>query len=443
LKTNLNEDVYFENDSVLWIASYKGIAKVYFSLRDSLNTRIKCYTREDGLCSDQVNAIIGFNGHIWLATNEGICYFKPESLRETQCEIPVYFGNVFINGVKRNPDSLDLKFNQNNLLIQFHGLYYKATSGVRYKVRLKGREPWKYTNQGFVQYFNLPAGEYEFEVAAEDEACKYASPLIKLRFVIRARFIDTVWFKGLLIFCALAIVFYIAYLLLRYQRLKAQNFIHLHKAEFKALNYQINPHFIFNVLNSIQYYILRKDSDKAVHFLNSFSILIRRIVTNSRQQYISIIEEIECLKEYMDLEKLRLDNKFDYEINIDSSINIEAKILLPMIIQPVIENAIWHGIVPSGTRGRVKVDFAYDNKNIVVTVEDNGVGLNPDWENDTKSPQHLSMAMTNVKERLKIIGDLNDDDTWYIRMLDKRAKGGNESGTLVFIRFPEIKRDLL
>ena len=440
LKTNLNEDIYFESDWVLWIASYKGIARVYFLLdRDSFHLKIKCYTREDGLCSDQVNAILGFNGYIWLATNEGICYFKPADLPEDTCTIPLYFGNLFVNGIKRSPDSMVLQYNENNLLIEFHGLYFKATSGVTYKVRLKGKEQWKLTNQNYVQYFNLPAGNYELEVAAGDKFGKYVSPVINLKFTIHPKFTDTALFMWILIVGAFAIIGFISYLLFRYQRLKSRNFINLLKAEFKALNYQINPHFIFNVLNSIQYYILRKESDKAVHFLNSFSILIRRIVTNSRQQYISVIEEVECLKEYMDLEKLRLDNKFDYEINIDSRVDIEAKTLLPMIIQPIVENSIWHGIVPSGIRGKVKVDFKYESNILVVMVEDNGVGLDPDWQNANRSPQHLSMAMSNVKERLKIIGDLNDDDTWYIHMEDKRDKGLNGSGMIVTIRFPEIK----
>jgi LytS/YehU family sensor histidine kinase len=277
------------------------------------------------------------------------------------------------------------------------------------------------------------------QVAAEGKYGKYRSAVHLLQFTIHPKFTNTIYYRAILLLFGLVVIGIIVYQLFRYQQLKSVNSINLLKAEFKALNYQINPHFIFNVLNSIQYYILRKESDKAVHFLNSFSILIRRIVTNSRQQYISVIEEVECLKEYMDLEKLRLDNKFDYEINIDSKVDIEAKILIPMIIQPIVENSIWHGIVPSGNSGKVKVDFKKDGHNLVVVVEDNGVGLRPDNENPNKSPQHLSMAMTNVKERLKIIGDLNDS-TWYIQMEDKKEKGLVESGAIVTIRFPEIKK---
>lgn len=442
LNSDLDEDIYFESDSVLWVASFKGVARVYFKVTaDSLYTRIKCYSREDGLCSNQVNSITGYNGYLWLATNEGICYFKPSDLKRDSCNIPVYFSNIFINGQRRNADSLDLNYDENNPLIEFRGLFYQAVSGITYKVRLAGREPWKYTNQNFVQYFNLSPGKYELEVAAEDKFGKYWSNPISLKFTIRPKFTGTLFFRVAMALMALLIIATIVFLLFRNLRLRSQNYIDLLKSEFKALNYQINPHFIFNVLNSIQYYILRKDSEKAVHFLNSFSTLIRRIVTNSRQQYISIIEEVECLKEYMDLEKLRLDDKFDYEINIESHLDIESKMLLPMIIQPIVENAIWHGIVPGGTIGKVKVGFRKEGGALLVRVEDNGVGLAQMGQPANKSPQHLSMAMSNVRERLKIIGDLNDS-TWYIQMVDKkRDLGLDESGAVITIRFPEIKMD--
>ena len=203
------------------------------------------------------------------------------------------------------------------------------------------------------------------------------------------------------------------------------------------MSYQINPHFIFNVLNSIQYYILKKDTKNAVQLLGSFSLLIRRIVNNSRQQYIGIIEEVECLKEYMDLEKMRLDNKFEYSINIDSSIDIEDKNILPMIIQPLVENSIWHGIVPSSKPGIISINFKKENNTVICTVEDNGVGINTAI-NKEKSQNNLSLAMKNVSERLKIISELNDS-TWAIRTEDRSVSDPSVSGTVVTIVFPALK----
>ncbi len=440
LISNLTEDLHFENDSVLWAASFKGISKVYFRVDNGeLVTRVKNYTKEDGLCSNQVNGITGFNGCIWLVTNEGLCYFRPQDLSESTAIIPLYFGNITVNGQKHPTDSLVLNHDENNVFIEFNAIYYKAIQGIQYKVRLNGIGPWKYTNLNYIQYYSLPPGKYRFEVAAEDMDGKYRSDVHTLSFTIKPRFVDTALFKIVLGVCVLIILAIIISSIFSYQKLKATNVIKLLQAEFKALSYQINPHFIFNVLNSIQYYILKKDTDNAVHLLGSFSLLIRRIVNNSRQQYISIIEEVECLREYLDLEKMRLDNKFEYSINIDRSIQVEDKNILPMIIQPLVENSIWHGIVPSLKPGVISVQFKKENGAVVCTVEDNGIGINATLEKKDKNQNNLSMAMENVRERLKIIGELNDS-SWEIRTLDKSVADSSVTGTIVTIVFPVVKK---
>ena len=438
LISDLAEDLYFENDSVLWEVTFKGISKIYFKLHgDSLVTRIKNYTKDDGLCSNQVNGIMGFNGFIWLATNEGLCYFRPQDLSEETSELPLFFGNISVNGIRRPADSLVLTHDENNIYIEFNALYYKAIQGIRYRVRLKGIGPWKYTDLNFIQYFSLPPGEYQFEVAADDKDGKYKSDVHVLKFTIKPRFVDTALFKVLIALALFFIIMLVGYTFFSYQKLKSTNIIKLLQSEFKALSYQINPHFIFNVLNSIQYYILKKDTDNAVHLLGSFALLIRRIVNNSRQQYIGIIEEVECLKEYMDLEKMRLDNKFEYTINIDSSIDIEDKNILPMIMQPLVENSIWHGIVPSSKPGIISIDFRKEKGAVICKVEDNGVGINTSI-NKEKSQNNLSLAMKNVSERLKIISELNDS-TWAIKTEDKSVRDPSQSGTIVTIVFPALK----
>jgi len=439
LVSNLAEDLYFENDSVLWVASFKGISKVYFHItKNSLTTRIKNYTREDGLCSNQVNGITGFNGFIWLATNEGLCYFRPQDLTEDTIQIPLFLGNISVNGQAHATDSMVLSHDENNIYIEFNALYYKAIQGIRYKMRLNGTGPWKYTDLNYVQYYSLPPGRYQFEVAAEDKDGKYRSDVHTLKFTIKPRFTDTMTFRLILGLIILLIASAIISSIFGYQKLKATNVIKLLQAEFKALNYQINPHFIFNVLNSIQYYILKKDTKNAVHLLSSFSLLIRRIVNNSRQQYIGIIEEVECLREYLDLEKMRLDNKFEYTINIGSSINVQDKNILPMIIQPLVENSIWHGIVPSSKPGIIRIDFNKENGAVVCKVDDNGVGINAAEEKKEKNQNNLSMAMENVRERLKIIGELNDS-SWAIKTEDKSVSDPTATGTIVTIVFPSIK----
>jgi|GEM_PF-2267007 len=439
LISNICEAIYFQNDSTLWVTSYQGLSKVNFKVRTGkLQTKIWNYTKEDGLCSNQINDIVWFNNCIWLATNEGVCYFKPNDIKRDTFNIPVYFKNIEVNGNPFSADSLNLQYFQNNLSIGFNALYYKATSGVRYKVKLTGVKNWNYITENVIQYYNLPAGKYSLQVAADDQYGRYKSGIKTISFIINPSFNNTIYFKLLIGLAILLIVGVIFYLVFRNQRQHSQNVIKLLQAEFKALNYQINPHFIFNVLNSIQYYIIRKNSEKAVQFLNAFSQLIRRIITNSKQPYISVLEEIECLQDYMDLEKLRLDNSFEYEINIDSNVNIEEKIMLPMILQPLVENSIWHGIVPYGGLGKIKVEFYKQSNALVCIVDDNGVGIKSKGHINKKSQNNLSLAMGNVNERLKIIAELNGSD-WFINIEDKSDKDKAEHGTVVTIKFPIVK----
>ena len=143
----------------------------------------------------------------------------------------------------------------------------------------------------------------------------------------------------------------------------------------------------------------------------------------------------------MDLEKMRLDNRFDYSINIESSIDIEDKIILPMIIQPLVENSIWHGIVPGSVHGIISLDFKKENGAIVCIVEDNGVGINAKPGNSEKSQNNLSLAMKNVTERLKIISELNNS-IWSIKTEDKSGANPLHQGTIITIVFPALKNKL-
>lgn len=441
LISDLVEDIFIQNDSILWVGTYKGLSKInYKVIAGKLVTKVNSYSTDDGLISNQINAVLGFNGFIWVATNDGLCYFKPEVLSQNTEAVPFYITSVKVNGNSHSIDTLQLQYFQNSITIDFNALYYKAIEGVRYKYRLKGAENWSYTERNSIQYFGLPAGGYKFEIAANDKFGKYTSNFSTLNFNISPRVTDTIYFKIIVGVLLIIIVVVIVYLIFSNQQMRSRNIIQLLQAEFKALNYQINPHFIFNVLNSIQYYIIRKDSDKAVQFLNSFSLLIRRIVTNSRQPYISVLEEVECLRDYLNLEKLRLDNKFEYEINIDSEINIEEKVLLPMIIQPLVENSIWHGIVPAERFGKIVIDFYKKDGALICVVNDNGVGINNKAHIHKKEQNNLSMAMGNVNERLKIIAELNGSE-WFINIEDKSDKQSKEEGTIVTVKFPMVKKD--
>lgn len=200
---------------------------------------------------------------------------------------------------------------------------------------------------------NLENGKYAFFVKAANNDGVWSKPIVCF-FTIHPPFWRTWWFNTLLIIVLLSILYGFYYYKLQKikleEKLKAQFLKDLAQIEMKALRAQMNPHFIFNSLNSIQKFILKNDTFAASQYLTKFSKLIRLILDHSNQNYIRLTNEIEQLKLYTEIEALRFDNQFDYEFILDNSIINDHTYIPSMIIQPYIENAIWHGLLHKETK---------------------------------------------------------------------------------------------
>jgi LytS/YehU family sensor histidine kinase len=171
----------------------------------------------------------------------------------------------------------------------------------------------------------------------------------------------------------------------------------------KLLRTQINPHFFFNVLSSIQVYLLEKqDAVAVVSYLSKFSKLMRSVLENSRVEFISLSEEINTLQNYLDIQKIRFEGKFDYEIHVEESINAQALGIPPMLAQPFLENALEHGLKMLGEKGEIEVSFQSTKKKLVLRIKDNGVGRIQAAQQSTDAGyQSLSTQIT--KERLWVL----------------------------------------
>ncbi|MDX9845712.1 MAG: histidine kinase [Tenuifilaceae bacterium] len=172
--------------------------------------------------------------------------------------------------------------------------------------------------------------------------------------------------------------------------------------EQRLLLSQMNPHFVFNSLTAIQSYIFRNDPYMAGKYLANFSKLVRLILENSRAEYITISKEKETVTNYLELQSLRFENKFDYEIKVSADIDLEHHLVPPMMAQPFIENAIEHGIIHLSNKGRITISYEISNESIILEVEDNGVGIEKSAEiGESKRTKHQSLATRITKERLR------------------------------------------
>lgn len=208
--------------------------------------------------------------------------------------------------------------------------------------------------------------------------------------------------------------------------------------EAKALRAQMNPHFIFNCMNSIKSLIQQREEDKAITYLTTFSKLIRTIFQNSDKREITLYDEIETCKLYTQLESMRFGKKFNYQFNIDENIDLKSFKVPALVIQPFIENAIWHGIMPKEGEGFVNVSVKKGREVVYCIIDDDGIGREMSNQNKfkEKSPVHLSKGVHLTKSRLELENALNEKYSTF-EITDKTDEAGKASGTIVTVAFAD------
>jgi LytS/YehU family sensor histidine kinase len=205
----------------------------------------------------------------------------------------------------------------------------------------------------------------------------------------------------------------------------------------QSLRREMNPHFIFNSLNSVNQFISQNKELEANKYLTNYSNLMRNMMENSNKDFVTISNEIEQLKKYLDLEHLRFQDKFDYKIEVDEALDTEAVFVPNMIIQPHLENAIWHGLRYRDEKGLLLLQFKLDNGKVAVIIDDNGIGLTKSNELKTQNQKvHQSRGLTNTKERIALLNDLYKKEISF-QIIEKKSP---ETGTIVTIDFPLIEK---
>lgn len=209
------------------------------------------------------------------------------------------------------------------------------------------------------------------------------------------------------------------------------------KIALQSLRREMNPHFIFNSLNSVNQFISENNELEANKYLTSYSNLMRNMMENSNKDFVTLSNEIEQLKKYLDLEHLRFSDKFDYEIKVDENVDADAIFVPNMLLQPHLENAIWHGLRYKEEKGFLKLDFKLEKKLIKVTIEDNGIGLKKSKELKTTNQKvHESRGLTNTLERINLLNELYHKNISF--QISERDLP--QTGTRIELTFPLIDK---
>ena len=440
LASNTIRSLYLQNDSVIWAGTNRGISKISFNHLKSYPFQIKTYTIWNGLPSNEINQIKEHEGILWVATNNGFASIIEDKSAKSKVNPSLFINNIRINGL----DTLvgrhyKLSYKQNNIFISYTGISFKDPGNILYKTRLEGlNDQWTETKNRSVEYFDLSPGTYSFHLVAYNIEGATARFDQAMTFVIRERFTKTAWFRVSLILILSLFVIAVFWWILRNQRNKARIHRAMLEAEQKALRTQMNPHFIFNSLNSIQYFILDKDEESADLYLADFSSLMRKILENSKQNFITLQNELETIQLYLSLENLRFEEKFNYSIDLGDEIDPEAIRIPPMLLQPYLENAIWHGLMQKEGKGKIDVQFRIkDKKYLSIRLEDDGVGRAKAAQLSSRRKGHRSTGMKNIEERITLINKIYKTDL-SIRITDLFNEDQTPAGTRVELLIPYI-----
>jgi sensor histidine kinase YesM len=295
-------------------------------------------------------------------------------------------------------------------------------------------------NEGVVNLVSLSPGKYVLQVTGSNDSGVMNTKGDLLYITILPPFYQTWWFRLLVVFGIFAIFYMIQRM--RIQRIKREEHLktefnkQLAQAETKALRAQMNPHFIFNSLNSINSFVIDQKHEIASDYLIKFSKLIRLILDNSRSDMISIDKELETLKLYVLLESARFDNKFTCTYQVAGDVNINSIMIPPMLLQPFVENAIWHGLMQKEGPGTIAIDIKKaDEEYLNISITDDGIGREKAAELKSKSATHKSHGLKVTALRIDMMNKLNSTGA-KVEIVDLKDEQGEATGTRVELIIP-------
>ena len=437
-----------------WLATESCVGRINLSTGHFENWEYDA-NRPDGLLPNYVfqDLINDRHGRLWVASWHGIsiarqAFMQPSgNVKDIKVAITAIDASpVYEAGLKPliYKHDLSLRKDQRDITFQYVLPNPLDPAAVTYQYMLEGYDKdWITTDQRRVRYPQLPGGSFHFMVRAKEGNQQSWTSTTILALDIPKRLLEFWWFWAVLGSLFLTM----AYLLYRFlvsrakktERLKADFEHQVSEIQMQALRAQMNPHFLFNSLNSIKYFAISKSKDETAAYLSKFSLLVRAILNNSKSRTISLKDELDALQLYIEIEHLRLDGKFDYQIDIDSGIHIKQAQIPPMILQPYVENAIWHGLMHKDGRGKLLVQVKDMGHQIQCIIEDNGIGRVKSSEFRGKQTDHKkSVGMQITSDRIALINKIYHIDT-QVHVIDLMDEKGMATGTRVVINVPLIQ----
>ncbi len=446
LSSNITYSLLKDKEGNIWVSTNTGISRI-----NPQTGIIRIFGPAEGLNIVEFNSGASFaanNGEFLMGGMGGIVGFFPDRINREEEEKPqqkIIFTEIRTSGNLKpfrhsvsKPDTITLNKGENNITINFSSTDFIHSDKTNYRYELsKIDEDWVETDSRNrnVSYANLNPGWYNFQLQATDQGGVWSA---EKELIIR---VEPFFYQTLIFRIAVPVVFLLlisTVILMYIRQLKQRETQKQDALRLQSLQGQMNPHFIFNSLNSINYFISKNDPFSANKYIADFSRLIRSILYNFNSDFISFDKEIDSLEEYLKIEHLRFGDKFNYRIEVDSGIVAGQHKVSPGLVQPFVENAIWHGVRGLDKRkGNVTVRYSMENGKLTCTIEDDGIGRKKAEAAKSRMDIKVSKGIFIVTERLKIINKLQKAD--YGIIISDLYPEKHETGTRVVIDIPREK----
>jgi sensor histidine kinase YesM len=434
LPSNNCSDIAFGKNGVVWIGTDDGLCKI--STTNNFSTDV--FNTTHGLISDEITKLVLQNNELWVGTGDGLCMINISLVQTNHVSPPIYITSILVGDSSISLLQTVFPHQSNNFRFQLSGLTFKSNK-CHFMYRLIGIDTSWHTSDNFeIPFYNLTPGSYRFEAKAltiDGVASKEAA---MFSFTIEKPFWKRWWFILIEILLGSTLIYSLVHYRLGVIHKKEQEKTRINKmiAEYQltALRTQMNPHFIFNAINSIQHYILKNNTDKAYDYLTKFADLIRMMLNNAQKKTLSLQQELDMLSIYIELEKLRFDEEFEFILTIDEQIETTDRYIPAMLIQPYVENAIWHGLMNlKGKRaGKLMVTIQDELETLKISIQDNGIGRKMAQVLKKRSA-HESIGMELNRKRLELLNSLPENKKATVTISDLYDENEEPSGTRVDI----------
>lgn len=427
LPGNICRKIFITGDTV-YAATPDGVAIAGY--KHGQGFFVHAVTGKDGLLSLDCRDVSVMGDQLYAATDKGISILALNNIFHADPVPYTYLKTIVADGknIVVKDSHVSLRYGIKSIMISYGTVSQNAAAGMEYRYRTAPENDWVVTDAASFVYNDPRPQKMQVTIQSRYKGGAWDKGIL-LSVDIAPGFYQTTWFIVLLVFLLTVSVCGGFYFYYRKQRRQLYNRNKLMKLESQANQAMMNPHFVFNALNSVQHFMNQHDNYAANQYLTRFSRLIRRHLELNRKQYISLEEEFDFLRLYLDVEKSRCDDKLSFSIEVLPGITADEIFIPVLILQPLVENAVWHGITPKTDGGHILITAGSSgNENLEICIEDDGVGF-PAGTGAEQQPRQ-SMGLSIIKDRLHLLSKL------YGREFSINYNHAGKKGTHIIVRFP-------